>query len=65
MVKEVSGKDFKVTEVDRRPGDPPVLTADASKAIKELGWKTEFPDIKPIVESAWKWHTENPDGYND
>jgi len=64
-VKEVSGKDFKVTEVDRRPGDPPVLTADASKAIKELGWKTEFPDIKPIVESAWKWHTENPNGYND
>lgn len=64
-VKSVSGKDFKVTEVDRRPGDPPVLTADASKAIKELGWKTEFPDIQPIVESAWKWHTQNPNGYDD
>ena len=65
MVKKVSGKDFKVTEVDRRPGDPPVLTADASKAIKELGWKTEFPDLQPIVESAWKWHTKNPNGYEN
>lgn len=64
-VKKVSGADFKVTEVDRRPGDPPVLTADASKAIKELGWKTKFDDLKPIVESAFKWHTNNPDGYND
>ena len=65
MVKKVSGKDFKVTEVDRRAGDPPVLTADASKAIKQLGWKTRFPDLRPIVESAWKWHTDNPNGYND
>ena len=65
MVKKVSGKDFKVTEVDRRAGDPPVLTADASKAIKQLGWKTKFPEIEPIVASAWKWHTDNPNGYND
>ena len=65
MVKKISGKDFKVTEVDRREGDPPVLTADASKAIKELGWKTKFPELEPIVESAWKWHSEHPEGYND
>ena len=64
-VKKVSGKDFKVTETDRRPGDPPVLTADASKARKELGWVTDFPDLEDIVKSAWKWHTQNPDGYND
>lgn len=64
-VKKVSGKDFKVTEEGRRPGDPPVLTADASKARKELGWSTDFPDLESIVQSAWKWHTENPDGYAD
>ena len=34
-VKKVSGKNFKVTETARREGDPPVLTADASKAIKK------------------------------
>ena len=64
-VKEVSGKDFKVVETDRRPGDPAVLTADATKAKSELGWVTEVPDIKMIVESAWKWHTTCPNGYKD
>ena len=35
-VKRVSGRDFKVVEVQRRPGDPPVLTSDATKAKNEL-----------------------------
>jgi len=64
-VKKVSGRDFKVTESAPRPGDPPVLTADATKAIEQLGWKVQYPDIEKIVETAWKWHTENPDGYKD
>jgi len=64
-VGKVSGKDFKVVETDRRPGDPPVLTADASKAIKELGWKTEVPELEKIVETAWQWHNTNPNGYSD
>lgn len=64
-VKKVSGKDFKVEESERRPGDPPVLTSDATKAINELGWKTEFKDLGKIVETAWKWHNEHPDGYPD
>ena len=64
-VKEVSGKDFKVTETDRRPGDPPVLTADAAKANTELGWHTDYPDLASIVQSAWKFHNDNPNGYGD
>ena len=64
-VKKVSGKDFTVTETERRPGDAPVLTADASKAKTELGWKTDFPELEKIVESAWAWHNENPNGYED
>lgn len=64
-VRRVSGKDFNVVETDRRPGDPPVLTADASKARKELGWTTDFPELGKIVESAWKFHADHPDGYGD
>ncbi|MBN2593487.1 MAG: UDP-glucose 4-epimerase GalE [Sedimentisphaerales bacterium] len=64
-VKKISGKDFKVTEVDRRPGDSPKLTADATKARKELGWKIEKPDIKEMVSTAWQWHNKNPNGYPD
>jgi UDP-glucose 4-epimerase len=63
--KKVSGKDFKVVAADRRPGDAPILTSDATKAIDELGWKIELPELEKIVETAWKWHNENPDGYPD
>lgn len=64
-VRRVTGKDFRVVETDRRPGDPPVLTADASRAKQELGWQTEIPELETIVESAWKWHREHPNGYSD
>ena len=64
-VKKVSGKDFKVVEADRRAGDPPILTSDATKAIRELGWKIEFAELEKIVETAWQWHNEHPNGYED
>jgi UDP-glucose 4-epimerase len=64
-VRKVSGKDFKVIETTRRPGDPPVLTADAAKAQKILGWKTDYPELEKIVESAWRFHTAHPQGYGD
>jgi len=64
-VRKVSGRDFKVAESDRRPGDPPVLTSDATKAKTELGWKPELPQLEKIVETAWNWHSKNPDGYAD
>jgi UDP-glucose 4-epimerase len=62
-VKKVSKRDFKVIEAARRGGDPPVLTADAAKAIKELGWKVKYPELEKIVATAWKWHSAYPNGY--
>jgi len=64
-VKAVSGKDFKVTEAARRPGDPAVLTADATKARTELGWDTRYPDLESIVQTAWAFHTQYPEGYGE
>jgi UDP-glucose 4-epimerase len=64
-VKKVSGKDFKVVETDRRAGDPPELTADATRAKSELGWKIEKPELEEMVSTAWQWHTRYPDGYPD
>jgi len=64
-VKKVSGKDFEVLEVERRVGDPPVLTADASKAYTQLGWDPDIPKLEDIVAGAWKWHNEHPNGYGD
>jgi len=64
-VKKVSGKNIKVTEVARRPGDPAVLTADATKAKNELGWKVKYPELEKIIETAWLWHSRNPQGYKN
>ena len=49
----------------RRPGDPPELVADSSRAQKQLGWKPRYPDIESIVATAWKWHQSHPRGYDD
>jgi len=64
-VREVSGKDFKVVEAPPRPGDPAVLTSDATKARTELGWVTRKPQLREMVATAWAWHREHPDGYRD
>lgn len=56
VAKKVTGSDFKVTYTDRRPGDPAALVGSAQKAIKVLGWKPQYANLKTIIESAWKWH---------
>ena len=56
MAKKVTGIDFKVTEVERRAGDPPELVADSKLAQQILKWQPQYQDLEVIVESAWKWH---------
>jgi len=60
ICKEVSGKDIKVVEEARRPGDPPELVASPIKAKKELGWEAKH-NIKDIIKSAWEWHSKHKD----
>ena len=64
-VEKAVGKPVKVLEGPRRPGDPPALYADSTKAQRELGWTVKFPDIDRIVATAWKWHSTHPNGYGD
>jgi len=62
-VKRVTGKNFKVVEGPRRPGDPPELFADPRKIGAELKWKASITDPDQIVASAWKWFQAHPRGY--
>jgi UDP-glucose 4-epimerase len=62
--REVTGKDIPVRVAPRRPGDPAVLIGSAEKIKSELGWKPEFQDLRVIVESAWRWMQQHPNGYS-
>jgi UDP-glucose 4-epimerase len=62
-VERVTGKKVPVQEGPRRAGDPPSLFADSTKAQRELNWQIKFPTIDSIVETAWRWHRDHPDGY--
>ena len=46
----------------RRPGDLPECWADARKAERVLGWKTERGLVK-MCSDTWNWQKNNPDGY--
>jgi UDP-glucose 4-epimerase len=48
----------------RRPGDIDKYWADPSKAEIELGWKAEL-DLDQMMEDAWRWQNQNPNGYNN
>lgn len=39
----------------RRPGDPPVLTADIQRAAERLGFSPELSDIDTILRHAAPW----------
>ncbi|MBI5076243.1 MAG: UDP-glucose 4-epimerase GalE [Nitrospirae bacterium] len=55
MVKQVTGIDFPVREVQRRDGDPPALVADPARIRTELGWKPNHDDLAYIIRTAWEW----------
>lgn len=63
--RKVTNKEILAEIAPRRGGDPDVLVASSTKAREVLGWKPQFDDISKIIETAWKWHTLHPEGYQD
>lgn len=63
MAREVTGRPIRAELAPRRPGDPARLIASAEKAKRVLGWKPRHPDLRVILEHAWKWHVAHPRGY--
>ena len=57
--------DIKINHVygARRPGDLPESYANADKALKVLGWKTERT-LADMFRDTWNWQKNNPNGYN-
>ncbi len=61
--RRVTGREIRVVESGRRPGDPPALFAAPEKIARELGWTAKVRDLDEIVRSAWAWFSANPAGY--
>lgn len=56
--------DIKVNHVygARRAGDLAECYANADKALKVLGWKTE-KTLEDMCRDSWNWQKNNPNGY--
>jgi UDP-glucose-4-epimerase GalE len=52
------GRPVPFEEAARRPGDPPVLVADASRFMRDFGWQPRHSDLDTIVRTAWGWLCE-------
>lgn len=61
--RKVTGHPIPAQITPRRAGDPARLIASSDKAKNILGWKHERGDIKVIIESAWNWHENHPNGF--
>jgi UDP-arabinose 4-epimerase len=56
--ERVGGRTVPHRTAPRRPGDPPVLVADARLAAERLGWHPRCSDLDTIITTALAWHLE-------
>lgn len=61
--KQVTKLPIKVEQDARRAGDPAVLIASSEKVKEVLGWKPKYDSLETIIETAWNWHKNHPDGF--
>lgn len=65
IAREVTGEKIKAVIADRRPGDPAILIASSEKIQKELNWQPKYNNLRTILETAWNWHKNHPNGFED
>ncbi|MFV0464771.1 MAG: UDP-glucose 4-epimerase GalE [Lachnospiraceae bacterium] len=49
---------------ERRAGDIAACYSDVTKAADELGWSAKY-SIKDMCGDAWRWQSQNPNGYDE
>ena len=55
IVRDITKRPLPVQIGPRRPGDPPCLVSDTTRARERLGWRPRFADIATQVAHAWAW----------
>ena len=61
--RRVTGRPIAETAGERRAGDPPQLVADPRRANETLDWRPQYDTVEAVVETAWRWHSAHPRGY--
>lgn len=61
-VEKASGKKVNTKDAPRRSGDATTSVADPTKANQKLDWHTKY-DIDDMAQTAWRWHSKNPEGF--
>lgn len=61
--RRVTGHPIPAEMCPRRAGDPAQLVASSEKARSILGWKPRYNDLETIIQTAWDWHRNHPNGY--
>ncbi len=61
--RRVTGHAIPEQVVARRAGDPSTLIAGSDKAKTVLGWIPRRTEIDTIIQDAWRWHEQRPQGY--
>ena len=65
VARRVTEEDILLELAPRRFGDVARLVADSERIRSELGWQPRYPSLEEMVATAWRWHSEHPQGYRD
>lgn len=56
IAQEVLGQDISIQMEPARPGDPPILVAEARQIDQKLGWIPK-KTVREMIEDDWRWRT--------
>ncbi len=62
--EKACGKELPFVIDPRRPGDIATCYSDPAKAKEILGWSAE-KNLEDMCRDAWKWQSNNPNGYGE
>ena len=63
LARKITDRPIPARVIKKRPGDPAVLVGSSKKAKTGLGWEPKYPALESIIETAWNWHKNHPQGY--
>ncbi|MDI6603904.1 MAG: UDP-glucose 4-epimerase GalE [Thermoanaerobacteraceae bacterium] len=64
VARKVTGHPIPSVVAERREGDPAKLVASSEKIIRELKWIPKHNTLEEIIETAWNWHKNHPNGFS-